>query len=234
MNKCDCYNEQTKIIGWLGPDEVIRKTVCVCNGTKEQDVCSCGGDRAKCDFYPEVRNKALKEKEPMKAKLLINGKELEVEISEEELKKIEAKQKKKTGYERVEDGEYFYCEYSNSDNEIMRSMDNRGGFEDNLYNAADYYSDETVAKNNARADKLMRQLRRFAVEHREKELDWIGDEHKHFIEFDYESNEIYTDWWSSLRQFGGIFFDSEATAELAIETFRDELLWYFTEYEDSL
>jgi hypothetical protein len=61
MNKCEYYHEKVRIIGWLGPDEVIRKTVCVCNGTREQDVCSCGGDRTKCDFYPEVRQKALKE-----------------------------------------------------------------------------------------------------------------------------------------------------------------------------
>ena len=24
-----------------------------CSGTKEVDVCNCGGDRSKCDFYPE-------------------------------------------------------------------------------------------------------------------------------------------------------------------------------------
>lgn len=35
-----------------------------CNGTREQDICSCDGDRTKCDFYPEVREKALKEREP--------------------------------------------------------------------------------------------------------------------------------------------------------------------------
>lgn len=26
-----------------------------CWGTREKDECSCGGDRARCDFYPEVR-----------------------------------------------------------------------------------------------------------------------------------------------------------------------------------
>ena len=26
-----------------------------CSGTKEVDVCNCGGDRGKCDFYPEKR-----------------------------------------------------------------------------------------------------------------------------------------------------------------------------------
>ncbi len=26
-----------------------------CSGTQEVDVCNCGGDRSKCDFYPEKR-----------------------------------------------------------------------------------------------------------------------------------------------------------------------------------
>lgn len=26
-----------------------------CSGTKEVDVCNCGGDSGKCDFYPEKR-----------------------------------------------------------------------------------------------------------------------------------------------------------------------------------
>lgn len=36
----------------------------VCWGTKECDQCNCGGDMAQCDFYPEVRKKALQEREP--------------------------------------------------------------------------------------------------------------------------------------------------------------------------
>lgn len=30
----------------------------VCWGTREKDVCSCGGDRRRCDFYREVRASA--------------------------------------------------------------------------------------------------------------------------------------------------------------------------------
>ena len=26
-----------------------------CSGTKEVDLCNCGGDRSKCDFYPEKK-----------------------------------------------------------------------------------------------------------------------------------------------------------------------------------
>ena len=32
-----------------------------CWGTRERDECSCDGDRTKCDFYPEIREKVLKE-----------------------------------------------------------------------------------------------------------------------------------------------------------------------------
>ena len=230
MNKCDYYDEQTKIIGWLGPDEVIRKTVCVCNGTREQDVCSCGGDRTKCDFYPEVRQK---ENKPMKAKIVVEGKEFPIEILDPELEKLIKPQKKKTGYERVEDGQSFWCVENST---IIPYRDVRGDGEvQNIYDNANYYSNFEVANNNARADKLMRQLRRFAVEHREKELNWLNeDQKKYTISFDYDNKMLSTDFWCSSGEFGTMYFDSEATAELAIETFRDELLWYFTEYEDSL
>ena len=103
------------------------------------------------------------------------------------------------------------------------------------YEVANYYSDKTVAENNARADKLMRQLRRFAVEHREKEIDWNDWEKKKCkICFDYSEKELFVDHFSHLRDLFAIYFDSEETANLAIETFRDELVWYFTEYKDSL
>lgn len=33
-----------------------------CWGTKEREVCSCGGDTTKCTFYPEIRLEALAKK----------------------------------------------------------------------------------------------------------------------------------------------------------------------------
>lgn len=61
MKKCDCYHEEYEIVGWFSPDDPICKLRKRCNGTKERDECSCGGDRTKCDFYPEVREKAKQE-----------------------------------------------------------------------------------------------------------------------------------------------------------------------------
>lgn len=42
--KCSCFK--------------IENNKSVCQGTKEKDVCSCNGDKTKCDFYSDVREKA--------------------------------------------------------------------------------------------------------------------------------------------------------------------------------
>lgn len=167
----------------------------------------------------------------MKAKLIVEGKEFDVEISDPKLQELVAP-KRQTGYERVkEDVIYFY-------NGLIAGV--ASGYEDSdvtsnsLYNSANYYSNKTVAENNARADTLMRRLRRFAVEHREEELDWHQDTSKYYIRYSHHVCKLYVDTGFSYQVFGAIYFDSDKTAQLAIDTFHDELIWYFTEYKDSL
>ena len=48
MAKCDCYFQHGLKF--------------LCYGTKEMEECSCGGDKSKCDFYPEKRQQKLKAK----------------------------------------------------------------------------------------------------------------------------------------------------------------------------
>ena len=167
------------------------------------------------------------------AKLIIDGKEIEIQINEEQLKQL-CPQKKKTGYERAEFDKYYWR--VNDDGFPSFSITEGKGHHDIvLYDTANYYSDKTVAENNARADKLMRQLRRFAVEHREKELDWGNkNQRKWYIAYNYYNNSISLDWTQGRKIYGVVYFDSNLSAELAIDTFKDELLWYFKEYKDSL
>ena len=55
MNKCcECYEERELMDSYL----YDRRLIGICNGTKERDKCQCGGNPVKCDFYPEVREKA--------------------------------------------------------------------------------------------------------------------------------------------------------------------------------
>ena len=169
----------------------------------------------------------------MKAKLIIEGKEIEVEISEEEYKKLQSSEEKKTGYERVTEDNVFYFVSDRGDIEI--GDDSFGFIDEEYYDVANYYSSQNVAENNARADKLMRQLRRFSVEHRERGVSFndINIE-KYYICYDYASDELEVSSVVFSKNFGAIYFDSIKVANAAIDEFRGELIWYFREYKDSL
>ena len=169
----------------------------------------------------------------MKAKLIIEDKEIEIEISEEEYKKLQPSEEKKTGYERVpKNGHYFY-EFGKGD--VESDVEDCYDIDNEYYESADYYSSPIVAEKNDRADKLMRQLRRFSVEHRGRGVDFNSTEtKKHYIYYDCVRDELRTTYTFYAGVFGVIYFDSEETAQAAIDKFRDELIWYFTEYKDSL
>ena len=169
----------------------------------------------------------------MKAKLIIENKEIEIEISEEEYKKLQPSEEKKTGYERVPEYDDYFHESGKGDVEF--EIEDCYDIDNEYYESANYYSDKTVAENNARADKLMRQLRRFSVEHRERGVN-LNDTNtkKYCIYYDYGNNILAAAFTICAKTFGTIRFDSEETAQAAIDEFRDELIWYFTEYKDSL
>ena len=166
----------------------------------------------------------------MKAKLIVNGKEFPIEINDPKLIE-EITSKKKTGYECQPGGHYWH---STARNCVESAYDGCCVFDNDCYEFANYYSNETVAQNNTRADALMRRLRRFAVEHREMKIDGEDDSAKYCIYYINNDNIISVTWYETYQPFGLIYFDSKATAELAIEEFKDELIWYFTVYKDSL
>lgn len=167
----------------------------------------------------------------MKAKLIVEGREFPIEIQDPELQKLLTPQK--TGYERVDKLNTYYYQGYNGNTEF--EYDERDVYDVTHYNNANYYSNKTVAENNIRADKLLRQLRRFAVEHREKTINWDNKkQNKYSIFYDCNNHEVMVGTDIFLRYHGTIYFDSGEAAQLAIDTFHDELIWYFTEYKDSL
>lgn len=169
----------------------------------------------------------------MKAKLIIEDKEIEIEISEEEYKKLQPSEEKKTGYERVSESDIYF--YVHSRGYVETASEDCYDIDDEYYESANYYSDKTVAENNARADNLMRQLRRFAVQHRESGVDFNDiNTAKFYIYYDYTNYKLEPASVFSAEVFGTIHFDSKETTQAAIDEFHDELIWYFTEYKDSL
>ena len=164
----------------------------------------------------------------MKAKLIVEGKEFPIEIQDPELQKLLMSQKK-TGYERVGAGQtYWLQDVTGKVCWDTESVCFTGDNED--YNSANYYSDETIAKNNARVDKLMRQLRRFAVEHRKYEIDWTNEQVcKYYICVRHKTNEVVYNCAYGVQGFNTIYFDTEEAVELAIKTKKKKKKWYFTE-----
>lgn len=166
----------------------------------------------------------------MKAKLIVEGKEFLIEIQDPELQKMFAPQKK-TGYERVELDERFYS--VRADNSIFAPFDGHSLEHDAYYDTANHYSSPTVAENNARADKLMRQLRRFAVEHRASNVP--RNKCMYNITYRIFDNDVKLCPNKMINcHYIDICFDTEDVAWQAINMFYNELIWYFTEYKDSL
>lgn len=79
MDRCSCYHEreETKYLTEFEKGvyfantgklvDSIKEVVEYCCGTKECERCKCKGDPSKCDFYPEKRKKAIREKYDTKA-----------------------------------------------------------------------------------------------------------------------------------------------------------------------
>lgn len=160
----------------------------------------------------------------MKAKLVVEGKEFDIEILDPKLQELIAP-KKKTGYERVGKDAYYYVVVPGSD--ITFLMECNDDDDNKYYINANYYESEFVAAQNARAETLMRQLRRFAVEHRTKD----DPNEKFYIHY---VKQVGLQIMRSTDRHIGPWFDTMHNAVQAIEAFKDELIWYFTEYRDSL
>lgn len=167
----------------------------------------------------------------MEITITINGKPVQATVDDAAVREamVEKKPKKETGYERHERGQYYLQTTSGDtkmDEEINHPLDQK------RYQAGNYYASKAVAENNARADRLMRQLRRFAAEHggcgRPKASN---------------STFINSHDWAIccvngaikarriLTPVGAALFKDEDAAKSAIEAFHDELMWYFTEYD---
>lgn len=77
MKKCDCYHWREEYTydtfdPMISGDRKFVKIIGECWGTKEKDRCNCKGDRTKCDFYANVRNKAKEELRKEKEKIIVS------------------------------------------------------------------------------------------------------------------------------------------------------------------
>lgn len=175
----------------------------------------------------------------MKVTLTHDGKSVELDLTAEQMSALGLKEeKKRTGYERVGlNHEYCFVNDYGFVLEDEESIDLSRMASDLRYNDCNYYSDWKLAGDNARADRLMRQLRRFAAENggipSKKDWERSGAE-KWRIEYSHTLERLSVVFNASTQGFGFVYFNDPNKAHEAMEYFRDELIWYFTEYEAML
>lgn len=172
----------------------------------------------------------------MKVELKANGKTVQVEMTKEQAKILGlVEDTPKTGYERGKNGKLYYC--VEEDGHLLRYAEGNDSADDIFYGIGNYYSNKTIAENNARADRLQRCLRQWQALYDRPitSKDWKDDNvFKYSVDYDYFNNMVFVTYTTRYRCLNNVYFTSEEKAQEAIEVFRDELLWYFTKYQQRL
>lgn len=164
----------------------------------------------------------------MEITITINGKPVQATVDDAVIR--EAMSEKMTGYERNYGGQYYYQAASGT---VEMKDDTDYPIDYSRYLTGNYCASKEVAENNARADALMRQLRRFAAEHggcvapAKAARPHQGDAASIY----YRDGKLSAARSDGLPNAGNIWFASIDAAADAIKIFCGELFWYFTEYD---
>ena len=140
-------------------------------------------------------------------------------ITSLDLKKAEQKPKKKTGFERVKIG----CNYYIANDDFPYVDDRDEDFDQKNYETANYFNTKELALNMSRAINLFSKLTRCAVEH-----DTVGDVNNVSYSIHYTGSGFDVEACADVACAPA--FSSAHIAKMAIEEFREDLVWYFTEF----
>lgn len=154
-----------------------------------------------------------------------------------ELKEIlEAEEKeKKTGYEIVDEGcTYFYISNDLCKEKERYTTNYRGALD--RATRGNHFNNEILTENIARAERLRYQLRRFAALNGgiPSQADWKNSQVAKYEIIGESDNFIHATKNFESRTIGAIYFKDIESCKKAIEIFKYELLWYFTEYQEML
>lgn len=160
----------------------------------------------------------------MKIEIKANGKTIQTEINEEQAKILGLTiDKPKTGYERVEKGSTYF--FNNGLSDMNRTKEEKDIVDQGFYDSGNYYSDYEIAKNNARADRLLCCLRQWQALN-DRAINWKNkDIRKYTIRYDYAMNMFNVIPNFCERCLNDMYFTTRETAQRAINVFKAELEW---------
>lgn len=141
----------------------------------------------------------------MKATLKINDKEIEVEITEEELKKLEEKKPSRKRWRAEKNQEYWYIRSDgdvDDDIELHYEMDNW------KYSIGNYFKTKEEAEFHKKELIYTQMLKDYIYEHDDVELNWHNsNQNKYFMFYSYYEERI--DYYLDLvNKYQGIVYAS--------------------------
>lgn len=109
--------------------------------------------------------------------IVINGKRLD--LTDEQLKVlgIEPEKKRKNPFERVREGESYFCMISDG---IEEQREDNDSIDDHFFENADYFNDAAFAEQVALHQLLYRKLLKFAYDNGCEDVEW-NPRHTHII-----------------------------------------------------
>lgn len=153
------------------------------------------------------------------AKLIIDGKEIEVQLTDEQVEELTASEKV-TGFERADS--YLYID---SEGDVGLGYDEDDINSDCHYAVANYYTDNALAQWCRRSDNLTRRMRRWAAEHNTKPADWDCHTPKWSSVWNNVTQKVEAYGYFTGIDCGQVYFVTKELAEAAIEEFGDEIKW---------
>ena len=147
----------------------------------------------------------------MKAILKINDKEIEVEVSEEQIEKLT---KKKSPFERVTGQTYYYITSSGGTSYLQDGNSSQGN---SFYDTANYCTDKDLIQQQAYRETLNRLLWRWQYENDESVCWGNYACRKWYIVRSVETENIFSSYNTSCQKLNTIYFSSEDKAEQAIK-----------------
>ena len=100
-------------------------------------------------------------------------------------------------------------------------------FDKEIIDFGNYFKTQEEAKRKHFEIRLHRQLELFALENNATEINWNDSSEKYMINYNKDKG-IFIDRVYTLKIFGQVYFTSKEIAEKALESFKDDLVRYFT------
>ena len=100
-------------------------------------------------------------------------------------------------------------------------------FDKEITDFGNYFKTQEEAERKRFEIRLHRQLELFALENNDTEITWDINSEKYLINYSKDMG-IVIDKVYTLKDFGQVYFTSREIAEKALETFKNDLIRYFT------